>query len=182
MHACADQLVLLLLPLLQLELLVHLLEVTGPALDKTTSLLSLVRRMSPIDKTNYMGKVTLFTKPKGTVGMQPDSIILGKKLFPGSPFNNGAPPAPLPPPVPAFPRTLSTPSTVPTGSSSSSSMSTGANTGRSGAVPVTANTVSRMRSGAGTGGSSSSSNTRVGAPDNTQSGFHAPRATNGRQL
>lgn len=55
------------------------------------------------------GKITHFTKPPGTVGMQNGSIILGRKILPGSPPNNGAPPAPIPPPVPPLPRTLDEP-------------------------------------------------------------------------
>lgn len=91
---------------LQLEFLLHLLDVTGPVLDKMVNLLNTMRRMLPVDKTNYMGKVTLFTKPKGTIGMQPSSIILGRKIHPQSPPNNGAPPAPTPPPIDVPPRTL----------------------------------------------------------------------------
>jgi hypothetical protein len=90
----------------QLEFLLHLLDVTGPVLDKMVTILNTMRRMLPVDKTNYMGKITVFTKPKGTIGMQPSSFILGRKVHPQSPPNNGAPPAPIPPPVPAFPRTL----------------------------------------------------------------------------
>lgn len=109
---------------MQLEFLLHLLDVTGPALDKMVQILNTMRRMLPVDKTNYMGKITLFTKPKGTIGMQPSSIILGKKLLPGSPPNNGAPPAPLPPAVPALPRTL------PGNPSGSNSTGAAASTGR----------------------------------------------------
>jgi hypothetical protein len=173
-----------LLLLLQLESLVHLLEVTGPTLDKTTSLLSTVRRILPVDKSNVMGKVTLFTKPKGTIGLQPDSIILGQKLHPQSPFNNGAPPAPLPPPVPAFPRTLpplgtttSGPSKTTTGSSvanTDSSMSTGADTGNSG---------TNIRAGTAPSISNTGSSMRTGVAGGTHGGIHAPiKASNGRSL
>lgn len=90
----------------QLEFLLHLLDVTGPVLDKMTRILNTMRRMLPVDKTNYMGKITVFTKPKGTIGMQDSSVVLARKIHPQSPPNNGAPAAPIPPPVPAFPRTL----------------------------------------------------------------------------
>lgn len=95
-------------PCAQLELLLHLLDVTGPALDKMVTILNTMRRALPIDATTYMGKTSIFTKPKGTIGLQPSSIIFGRKIHPTATPNNGAPPAPLPPPAPMtpFPRTL----------------------------------------------------------------------------
>lgn len=38
----------------QLEFLLHLLDVTGPILDKMVRILNAMRRMLPVDKTNYM--------------------------------------------------------------------------------------------------------------------------------
>lgn len=96
---------------LQLQFLVHLLDVTGPYLDKMVRLLNVLRSLSPIDKTTYMGKTTIYTKPKGTVGLQNSSIILAQKDHPTSEPNNGAPiaapapavhvgfPSPFPPTV-----------------------------------------------------------------------------------
>lgn len=93
---------------LQIELLLHLLDVTGPVLDKMVNILNTMRRMLPVDASTYMGHTTIFTKPKGTIGLHPTSVIFGRKVFPSATPNNGAPPAPVPPPVPLtpIPRTL----------------------------------------------------------------------------
>lgn len=104
----------------------HLLDITGPYLDKIVQILNAMRRMLPIDKGTVEGKTTLFTKPPGTVGFGPLSFILARKPTPPQQPNNGAPPASVPPPVvvPRFPKTLGTPAPSPS-SSSSSSGSTG---------------------------------------------------------
>jgi hypothetical protein len=41
----------------QLEFLLHLLDVTGPVLDKMVRILNTMRRMIPVDKTNYMVRI-----------------------------------------------------------------------------------------------------------------------------
>lgn len=87
----------------QLEFLLHLLDVTGPYLDKMVQALNFMRRMLPIDATTYQGKTTVFTKPKGTVGMQNSSVIIAQKQHPTSQPNGGAAPAPAAPPVPTTP-------------------------------------------------------------------------------
>lgn len=92
----------------QLELLIHLLDITGPYLDRIINILNTLRRILPIDATTYRGHTTVFTKAPGRVGMGPESVVLAQKPGPGSPPNNGAPPAPTfpPVPIPAYPKTL----------------------------------------------------------------------------
>jgi hypothetical protein len=92
----------------QLELLIHLLDVTGPYLDRIINILNTMRRILPIDASTYQGKTTVFTKAPGTIGMGAGSVVLARKPGPGAPANNGAPPAPTfpPVPVPVYPKTL----------------------------------------------------------------------------
>jgi hypothetical protein len=87
---------------LQLDFLVHLLDVTGPYLDKMVNVLNFMRAWLPIDVTTVQGNTVVYTKDKGTTGMGSNSVILAQKNV-GSEPNNGAPPAPVPPPVPTTP-------------------------------------------------------------------------------
>ncbi|KAF6266726.1 hypothetical protein COO60DRAFT_1473211 [Scenedesmus sp. NREL 46B-D3] len=93
----------------QLEFLVHLLDVTGPYLDKMVRLLNFMRAMLPIDATTVQGRTVVYTKDKGTTGMGSNSVILAEKSHVTSEPNNGAAPAPAAPPVPTSP----VPQTIP---------------------------------------------------------------------
>lgn len=84
----------------QLDFLVHLLDVTGPYLDNIVRVLNLARAALPVDLTTYQGQTTIYTKDKGTVGMQQDSVVLAQKPHPTSELNNGAP---IAQPAPAVP-------------------------------------------------------------------------------
>jgi hypothetical protein len=95
--------------LVQLEFLVHLLDVTGPYLDKMVRMLNFMRAMLPIDVSTVQGKTTVYTKDKGTTGMGSNSVILAQKSHITSEPNNGAPPAPVAPPVPTSPVPLTIP-------------------------------------------------------------------------
>lgn len=97
-----------LLPL-QLEFLVHLLDVTGPYLDAMVRVLNFIRSMLPVDVSTVQGKTTVYTKDKGTTGLQANSVILLQKTHITSEENNGAPPASAAPPVPTKP----VPTTIP---------------------------------------------------------------------
>jgi hypothetical protein len=98
-------------PLAQLDFLIHLLDVTGPALDAMVRVLNFMRRMLPIDVSTVQGATTVYTKPKGTTGMQANSTVLMSKALPGSEPNNGAPPAPSAPAV----RVTAVPRATPSG-------------------------------------------------------------------
>ncbi|KAF8072902.1 hypothetical protein HT031_000562 [Scenedesmus sp. PABB004] len=83
----------------QLDFLVHLLDVTGPYLDKMVRVLNFVRGALPFDVSTVAGRTTVFTKAPGTVGMSDSSKVLATKGHVTSEPNNGAPPAPSAPAV-----------------------------------------------------------------------------------
>jgi hypothetical protein len=75
--------------ILQIDLLVHLLDVTGPALDQMIGILNTIRALKPIGITTVNGFTTVYTKPPGTTSIQPSSNILkqfGLPSLPSFPF------------------------------------------------------------------------------------------------
>lgn len=79
----------------QLELLVHLLDVTGPYIDQMVRVLNWIRAVKPFGIGNFGGRTTIYTKPSGTVGMQPSSRVIVSMQAPRPT------PAPVAPSAPA---------------------------------------------------------------------------------